>query len=89
MSATAKPGRAGVRASAPAPVHYRIDASDTHAHRYRVTLTIDQPSPTQVLSLPVWLAGSYMVREFGRHLSGLSATQGRAPRAVQQLDKTT
>ncbi|NBO77538.1 MAG: hypothetical protein EBV28_11230, partial [Betaproteobacteria bacterium] len=86
---TPKPGRAGVGASAPAPVHYRIDASDTHAHRYRVTLTIDQPSPTQVLSLPVWLAGSYMVREFGRHLSGLSATQGRAPRAVQQLDKTT
>ena len=37
----------------------------------------------------MWLAGSYMVREFGRHLSGLSATQGRAPRAVQQLDKTT
>ncbi|MFM7972666.1 MAG: peptidase M61, partial [Betaproteobacteria bacterium] len=71
------------------PVHYRIDASATHAHTYRVTLTIDEPSPTQVLSLPVWIAGSYMVREFGRHLSALSATQGRAARDVQQLDKTT
>ena len=71
------------------PVHYRIDTSATHAHTYRVTLTIDEPSPTQVLSLPVWIAGSYMVREFGRHLSALSATQGGAARDVQQLDKTT
>jgi len=73
----------------PAPVHYRIDASGTHTHTYRVTLTIDQPSASQVLSLPVWIAGSYMVREFGRHLSGFSAMQGRAARTVQQLNKTT
>ena len=70
-------------------VRYRIDASDTHAHTYRVTLTIAQPDANQCVSLPVWIAGSYMVREFGRHLSGLSARQGPSARAVRQLDKTT
>mgnify|MGYP002146314960 CR=1 FL=1 len=29
------------------------------------------------LSLPVWIPGSYLVREFSRHLSGLEARQGR------------
>ncbi len=71
------------------PVHYRIDAADTRAHTYRVTLTIPKPAATQVVSLPVWIAGSYMVREFGRHLSGLQARQGRQDRPPRQLDKTT
>ena len=70
-------------------MHYRIEAADLHAHLYGVTLTIAQPAANQRVSLPVWIAGSYMVREFGRHLSALSATQGRAARDVQQLDKTT
>ena len=78
-----------MRAERAAPVHYRVDASGTHTHTYRVTLTIERPSPEQVVSLPVWIAGSYMVREFGRHLSGLQAFQGRAARPVEQLDKTT
>jgi len=71
------------------PVHYRVDVSDTHAHTFGVTLTIPEPAAEQVLSLPVWIAGSYMVREFGRHLSRLEARQGRVTREVQQIDKTT
>ena len=82
-------GEKVARQDSAASVHYRIDASDTHAHTYRVTLTIPKPDATQCVSLPVWIAGSYMVREFGRHLSGLTARQGRSERPVRQLDKTT
>lgn len=70
-------------------LHYRIDVSDTHAHRLRVTLTIPDPGASQTVSLPVWIPGSYMVREFGRHLSGLQARQGRHTPMCRQLDKTT
>lgn len=72
-----------------APVQYRVDLADAAAHRYRVTLTVRDAAPEQLLSLPVWIPGSYMVREFGRHLSGITARQGGRERAVQQLDKTT
>ena len=72
-----------------ADLHYRIDLADPASHRYQVTLTIRQPEPTTTLSLPVWIPGSYMVREFGRHLSGLQARQGQQELALQQLDKTT
>ena len=70
-------------------IAYRVDVADTHSHHFRVTLTIARPDAEQRLSLPVWIAGSYMVREFGRHLSGLTARQGRRDLPIEQLDKTS
>lgn len=71
----------------PAPVRYRIEAADLHAHLWRVTLTIAEPAAVQELMLPVWIPGSYLVREFARHLQGLQARQGARALGVTQLDK--
>ena len=68
---------------------YRIKLADLAAHRYRVTLTLANPAPEQDLSLPVWIPGSYMVREFAKHLSGLAARQGGRELTVEQLDKAS
>jgi predicted metalloprotease with PDZ domain len=70
-------------------MHYRIEAADLHAHLYGVTLTIEQPAAGQRVSLPVWIAGSYMVREFAKQITGISARQGKRHVAVHQLDKAT
>lgn len=70
-------------------IHYRIDASRREAHLFHVTVTVERPSAGQVLSLPVWIPGSYLVREFSRHLSALRAEQGGRSVALDQLDKTT
>ena len=67
--------------------HYRIELADPAAHRYRVTLTLPSPAAEQAFSLPVWIPGSYMVREFSKHLSALKAQQGGRELAVEQLDK--
>jgi predicted metalloprotease with PDZ domain len=39
------------------------------------------------VSLPVWIPGSYLVREFSRHLSGLSAERDGRPARLTPLDK--
>ncbi len=70
-------------------MHYRIEAADLHAHLYGVTLTIAKPAAGQRVSLPVWIAGSYMVREFAKQITGISARQGKRHVAVNQLDKAT
>ena len=72
-----------------ASVHYRIEAADLHAHLYRVTLSIDQPAVQQRVSLPVWIPGSYLVREFAKNLQRLAARQEGRAAAVQQLDKSS
>jgi predicted metalloprotease with PDZ domain len=72
-----------------APVHYSVDASDVHAHLYRVTLTIARPTKNQRVSLPVWIPGSYMVREFSKHLQKLVGAQDGTTVPLTQLDKCT
>ena len=70
-------------------IAYRIAIADAHAHLFRVTLDIPNPAAQQRLSLPVWIPGSYLVREFGRHLSALVAHQGARAVPLTQLDKTS
>ena len=70
-------------------ISYRVEIADVHAHQFRVTLTVPQPAAQQRLSLPAWIPGSYLVREFARHLSQLQARQGSRELALQQLDKAT
>jgi predicted metalloprotease with PDZ domain len=57
------------------------------AHLFRVTLTVAQPAAQQQVSLPVWIPGSYMLREFSKNLQKLSARQDGRAAAVTQLDK--
>lgn len=71
------------------PVSYHISAHDVHAHLFAITLTIPRPAAQQVVSLPVWIAGSYLVREFSKHLQNLSASQGKAAVVITQLDKSS
>ena len=70
-------------------IHYRVEIADLHAHLFRVTLTVAKPLPQQRFSLPVWIPGSYMVREFSGQLQQLQARQGRPEVALTQLDKCT
>ena len=70
----------------PHPI-YAVEVLDLHAHLLRVTLTIPEPAARQTVSLPVWIPGSYLVREFSKNLQNLRARQGRRQVALQQLDK--
>jgi predicted metalloprotease with PDZ domain len=77
------------RVSGPTPVAYRVQAKSLHAHLFAITLTIGRPARQQVVSLPVWIAGSYLVREFSKNLQGLTARQGQTDVTARQLDKCT
>ena len=75
-----------------APLHYRVEAADPHAHLFHVTLTVARPAALQRVSLPVWIPGSYLVREFSKNLQGLQASQGGrtpVPVPIEQLDKSS
>ena len=75
--------------AAPWAVHYHIEVASLHAHLWRVTMTIAQPAAAQTLRLPVWIPGSYMVREFSKHLQNLQCRQANRALDASQLDKAT
>ena len=70
-----------------ANIHYSIELFDLSAHLYQVTLTIAEPAITQHVSLPVWIPGSYLVREFVKNLQKLTAFQGKQRVDAVQSDK--
>ncbi|MFT5534007.1 MAG: putative metalloprotease with PDZ domain [Burkholderiaceae bacterium] len=70
------------------PIHYTIVARDLAAHLFDVTLTIAQPDPAgQLLSLPAWIPGSYMIREFARNIVQIRATSGGKKVTLRKRDK--
>ncbi|EGM69569.1 protease, putative [Shewanella sp. HN-41] len=55
-------------------IHYQITPVDPKAHLFAVTMTVSEPKAVQVFSLPAWLPGSYMVRDFAKNIIELKAT---------------
>ena len=70
-----------------AAIAYEVRVADLHAHLFQVRLTVQRPAGLQQLSLPVWIPGSYLVREFSKNLQQLRARQGSKTLALKQLDK--
>lgn len=74
----------------PPAVHYTVVPSNPAGHLFTVTMEISAPDPQgQVLSLPAWIPGSYLVRDFAKHLGPLHAECDGAPIALTKLDKQT
>ena len=53
-------------------LHYQIEFDDYRQHLVHVTVRF-LADPTQVLSLPTWIPGSYLIREFSKHIEGVKA----------------
>ncbi len=71
-----------------APVRYTIQATQPAAHLFEVTLSLIRPDPAgQVFSLPAWIPGSYMIREFAKNIVSLSARAGGKAVPVTKRDK--
>ncbi len=70
-------------------VRFKIEAANLNAHLFNVTLTISRPAAQQRVSLPVWIPGSYLVREFSKNLQNLQAQQRGRAVALRQLDKNS
>ena len=71
-------------------IHYTIRPSDPHAHLFDVSVRVADAEPDgQRLHLPVWIPGSYMVREFARHLEAVSATVAGRAIAIVKENKNT
>src|SRR5439155_9862358 len=74
-------------------IAHRISVADAKAHLLDVVTTVragpDQgplPSPL-VLFMPVWTPGSYLVREYARHVEGFAAFVDGQPASHRKVRK--
>ncbi|MCK7458620.1 M61 family metallopeptidase [Idiomarina aminovorans] len=68
-------------------VAYDITPTHLNGHLFNVSLTIEQPMDKQELWLPNWIPGSYLIRDFSKHIIGLHAESNGRPLTVKQIAK--
>ncbi len=65
---------------------YTVTPTDPAGHRLSVRLLIQNPSATgQVLSMPAWIPGSYLIRDFSRQIESIQASNRRQNVAIQKI----
>lgn len=93
LTACAMPRRAEARApSAKAPVRYRVELPAPHQQYVHVTMAVAAPAGERTrVAMPAWAPGSYLIRDFARHVYDLRAETTKDGRAlaVERLDKQT
>jgi len=67
-------------------VRYHIQLLDLSAHLLRITLHFTS-QPAGLLRLPAWIPGSYMVRDFAKHLVSIQAFCDNTALTLQPIDK--
>jgi len=72
------------------PIRYSIRPANPAAHRFEVSCTVDAPDPAgQQFALPAWIPGSYLIRDFARHIVAIRAEAGGKAVRLDKLDKHT
>ena len=55
-------------------IQYTIWPADLQGHRFKVKLHISNPDPEgQALQMPAWIPGSYLIRDFSKHIESIDA----------------
>ncbi|MEO8003731.1 MAG: PDZ domain-containing protein [Betaproteobacteria bacterium] len=71
-------------------IRYGIIPRNPEAHVFEVSCTVDDPDTDgQTFSLPTWIPGSYLIREFAKHVVRVRAQTGRRQLPIVKLDKNT
>lgn len=69
-------------------VVYTVAVADPRAHLFEISCLVEQPDPAgQRFRLPSWIRGSYLVRDFAKHVVSVSAHGLDQGLAVQRIDK--
>jgi predicted metalloprotease with PDZ domain len=72
-------------------IHYHVNVSSIAGHVFDVSLRIENPDKDgQTLTLPAWIPGSYMIRDFAKNLVKISAKDDMGTDInIQKIDKQT
>ncbi|CAM3675414.1 M61 family metallopeptidase [Polynucleobacter brandtiae] len=69
-------------------IQYTIWSADLNGHRFHVKLRIDNPLPSgQIVQMPSWIPGSYLIRDFSKHIETIQAYVADKPNQPLTLER--
>ena len=70
------------------PTLYSVRPGNPAAHLFELTCTVQDPVTSgQCFSLPAWIPGSYMIRDFAKNIVQMEAFAGNQTVSITKLDK--
>jgi predicted metalloprotease with PDZ domain len=69
-------------------IKYRVRIADLDRHLFEIDCRIDDPAPEQRFTLPAWIPGSYLLREFARFVVGVEASSGGRAVPVEKVESS-
>ncbi len=75
-------------------IHYEVSAENPAAHLFNIQMQIPKGSPNGLkVSMPNWIPGSYLIRDFARHIVSIEAFRGIADKlskmVLEKIDSNT
>jgi predicted metalloprotease with PDZ domain len=71
-------------------VRYTIRPTNPEAHLFEVSCSVSSPASSgQRFALPAWIPGSYLIRDFARHIVSIRAESAGRPVRLDKIDKHT
>ena len=72
------------------PHKYSISLKNPGAHLFEVRLVVANPDPTgQAFSIPAWIPGSYMIRDYAKHVVSIRAEADDLEIELLKVDKSS
>lgn len=69
---------------------YSIRPLDPAAHLFEVRVTVAEPDAGgQIFTMPAWIPGSYMIRDYARHVVAIRAESDGIGVALKKIDKSS
>ncbi|MBT4035577.1 MAG: M61 family metallopeptidase [Candidatus Marinimicrobia bacterium] len=69
-------------------IHYDLSMSEPHTHLFEVEMRLEGARGTEVVALPVWTPGSYLIREYAKNVQDISArSEDDTILKIKKIDK--
>lgn len=71
-------------------IHYKIHPVNPEAHLFEITMHLDAVGVDgQTLYMPNWIPGSYMIRDFSKHIQWIRAENDEGTIGLERIDKSS
>jgi len=69
-------------------IHYTLSMPEPHTHLFEVEMRLEGSGSKEVVALPVWTPGSYLVREYAKNVQDVEAlAENGKSLPIRKLDK--
>jgi len=70
-------------------IEYFLCVKDPWKHLFSVNISVNYSGNELYFTMPAWIPGSYLIRDFSKNIRNLKAFSGNKVLKIEKIDKST